>query len=192
MPVKYLYIATVFLFFLNLTAAQEKTLAVVKSYSGEVEIRMAGQPLETRQYLPLTEGAEVEVKADSSVTLFLLNGKKLTFTGGALFRLEEGVVVPVNSRARAELEESRTIYSRKDTLGSRSVTTQELPQDLVEKLELVELSIDDEALQALLKGELYREYGFKQLAAREFKLHKKLLKEQIEEHDSKSGASSKN
>lgn len=187
--IKYLSILLLMLITISFAAAQGKTVAVIKSYSGDIEIKRAGEPVETRQYLPLTEGLEVVVKENSSITLFLVSGKKITFTGGSTFRLEHGLVEPVNSRAREEMEESHMVYSRKDTLGSRSVTTDELPQELKDKIELIESTIEDSALKALLKGEAYKEYGFRQLAAKQFKLHKKIMKEQLEQADSKTGAS---
>lgn len=187
--IKYLWIAALMFFTLSFAVAQGKTVAVIKSYSGEIEIQQAGKPVETRPYLPLTNGLEVEVKENGSITLFMVSGKKLTFTGGAAFKLEDGVIYPINDRAREEMGESKMVYSRKDTLGSRSVTTEELPGELVAKLELIEETIEDEALKALLKGEAYKEYGFRQLAAKQFKLHNKIIKERLEQADSKTGAS---
>lgn len=167
------------LFFITLIITKiissEKTIAVVKAFNGSIDIKNADQILELRQYLPLFENTEISLSNDATMTIFMYTGKKITLTGNLAIKITDCGISPIDNETKKSLAQIEDIYSKKDTLGSRSITKKEIPDEVTKKIEEIEKNILDPVMQALLKGECYKKYGLKQKASKEFRKHKKLL-----------------
>jgi hypothetical protein len=159
----------------------EKTMAVLESWSGAVLIvGKKNQPVKIEENLPLIPGCRIIAASYSNVTLFLYNGKSITFTGPHSFKIKitKSGIKGENSATSKYIAkyEKRDVYSDQDVSGSMGRLEDEaVPKEVKEKIEDIGKKIPDPLMQALVKGNCFRKYKLKEHAREQFKTHWRLL-----------------